>query len=42
MAMPIMPRHRNEQDESFNNMIFYVVIALGIVSPYFFWGTLNV
>ena len=42
MAMPIMPRLRNEQDDSFNNMIFYVVIALGIVITIFYWGTLNV
>lgn len=42
MAMPIMPRLRNEQDDSFNNMIFYVVIALGIIITIFYWGTLNV
>lgn len=42
MAMPIMPRLRREQSDSFNNMIFYVVIALGIIITLFYWGNLNV
>ncbi len=42
MAMPIMPRLRKEQDDSFNNMIFYVVLALGIIIALFYWGNLNV
>jgi energy-converting hydrogenase B subunit G len=42
MAMPIMPKLRKEQNESFNNMIFYVVIALGIIIALFYWGNLNV
>ena len=42
MAMPIMPRLRNEQNDSLNNMIFYVVLALGIIIALFYWGNLNV
>lgn len=42
MAMPIMPRLRREQNDSFNNMIFYVILALGIIITLFYWGNLNV
>jgi energy-converting hydrogenase B subunit G len=42
MAMPIMPKLRQEQNDSFNNMIFYVIIALGIIIALFYWGNLNV
>ncbi len=42
MAMPIMPKLRMEQNDSFNNMIFYVVLALGIIIALFYWGSLNV
>jgi energy-converting hydrogenase B subunit G len=42
MAMPIMPKLRREQDDSWNNMMFYVIIALGIIIALFYWGNLNV
>jgi energy-converting hydrogenase B subunit G len=42
MAMPIMPKLRKEQNDSFNNMMFYVIIALGIIIALFYWGNLNV
>lgn len=42
MAMPIMPKLRREQSDSFNNMIFYIVLALGIIVALFYWGNLNV
>ncbi|MDD1775673.1 MAG: energy-converting hydrogenase B subunit G, EhbG [Methanobacterium sp.] len=42
MAMPIMPKLRQEQNDSFNNMIFYVIMALGIIIALFYWGNLNV
>ena len=42
MAMPIMPKLRSEQNDSFNNMIFYVILALGIIIALFYWGNLNV
>jgi energy-converting hydrogenase B subunit G len=42
MAMPIMPQLKREQNASFNNMIFYVVLALGIIIALFYWGNLNV
>ena len=42
MAMPIMPKLRREQNDSLNNMIFYVVLALGIIIALFYWGNLNV
>ncbi len=42
MAMPIMPRLRREQSDDLNNMMFYVVVALGIIVALFYWGNLNV
>ncbi|HTX61388.1 MAG TPA: energy-converting hydrogenase B subunit G, EhbG [Methanobacterium sp.] len=42
MAMPIMPKLRREQSDSLNNMIFYVVLALGLIIALFYWGNLNV
>jgi energy-converting hydrogenase B subunit G len=42
MAMPIMPGLRREQNDNLNNMMFYVVVALGIVVAIFYWGNLNV
>ncbi|MCE5213472.1 MAG: energy-converting hydrogenase B subunit G, EhbG [Methanobacterium sp.] len=41
MTMPIMPKLRREQNDSFNNMIFYVILALGIIIALFYWGNLN-
>lgn len=40
MAMPIMPGLRREQNDSLNNMMFYVVLALGIIIAIFYWGNL--
>jgi energy-converting hydrogenase B subunit G len=42
MAMPIMPKLRREQTDSFNSMVFYVILALAIVITLFYWGNLNV
>lgn len=41
-AMPIMPKLKTEQNDSLNRMIFYVVLALGIITTLFYWGSLNV
>ena len=41
-AMPIMPKLRREQNDSLNGMVFYVILALGIVTVLFYWGSLNV
>ncbi len=41
MAMPIMPKLREEQNDSLNNMMFYMVLALGIIIALFYWGNLN-
>lgn len=41
-AMPIMPRLRKEQSDSFNSMIFYVLLALTIIITLFYWGVRNV
>lgn len=41
-AMPIMPLLRKEQNDSLNNMMFYVVVALGVIVALFYWGNLNV
>lgn len=42
MAMPIMPKLIKEQNDSLNNMMFYVVLTLGIIIALFYWGNLNV
>lgn len=42
MAMPLMTRLSNEQTDSLNNMMFYVVLALAILITLFYWGNLNV
>ena len=41
-AMPLMPRLRKEQSDSFHNMIFYVIVTLGILITLFYWGSSNV
>jgi energy-converting hydrogenase B subunit G len=41
-AMPIMPKLKREQNDSLNGMIFYVILALGIITVLFYWGNLNV
>jgi energy-converting hydrogenase B subunit G len=41
-AMPIMPKLKREQNDSLNGMVFYVILALGIVTVLFYWGSLNV
>lgn len=42
MATPIMPKLIREQNDSFSNMIFYIVLALGILITLFYWGNFNV
>ena len=41
-AMPIMPKLKREQNDSLNSMIFYVILALGIIAAVFYWGNINV
>lgn len=41
-AMPIMPKLRREQNDSLNSMVFYVILALGIIAALFYWGNINV
>jgi energy-converting hydrogenase B subunit G len=41
-SMPIMPKLKREQNDSLNSMIFYVILALGIITTLFYWGSLNV
>jgi len=40
--MPIMPKLKREQNDSLNGMVFYMILALGIISVLFYWGSLNV
>ncbi len=40
-AMPIMPKLKREQNDSIERMIFYVILALGIIVALFYWGNLN-
>ena len=42
MISHIMPKLMREQNDSFSNMIFYIVLALGIIVALFYWGNLNV
>lgn len=42
MAMPIMPRLKMEQRDSFHNMIFYLILTLGILISLFYWGANSV
>lgn len=42
VEMPVMPKLKREQNDSFANMAFYVILALGIVTVLFYWGSLNV
>ncbi len=41
-ATPLMPRLKKEQNDSFNNMIFYVILALALILALFYWGVRNV
>lgn len=41
-AMPLMPKLKREQNDSLNGMVFYVILALGIIVTLFYWGSLNV
>ncbi len=41
-AMPIMPKLKREQNDSLNSMVFYVIVALGIIAALFYWGNINV
>ncbi len=41
-AMPIMPKLKREQNDSLNGMVFYTILALGIIAVLFYWGSLNV
>jgi energy-converting hydrogenase B subunit G len=42
LAMPLMPKLRKEQNDSLNSMVFYVILALGIIATLFYWGNINV
>lgn len=41
-VMPIMPRLKQEQNDSYNNMVFYVILTLGVLVTLFYWGTTHV
>ncbi len=36
--MPLIPKFKIEQDDSLNKMIFYAVMALGIIVVFVYWG----
>jgi energy-converting hydrogenase B subunit G len=42
MSMPLMPKLKEEQGDSFKSMVFYVILALGIIITLFYWGNANV
>jgi len=36
-SVPLMPKLKKEQSDSLNVMIFYVILALGIIVTMFYW-----
>jgi energy-converting hydrogenase B subunit G len=40
--MPLIPKLKREQGDSLEKMLFYVIIALGILITIIYWGTTNV
>ena len=36
--MPLIPIFKEEQNDSLNHMMFYVLIALGIIISFIYWG----
>ncbi len=36
--MPLIPKFKSEQDDSLNKTMFYVLIALGIIITFLYWG----
>lgn len=36
--MPIMPKFRQAQNDSLNNMMFYALVALALLVAIFYWG----
>ena len=36
--MPLIPKFKSEQDDSLNKIMFYVLIALGIIITFLYWG----
>ena len=36
--MPLIPKFKSEQDDSLNKMMFYVLVALGIIISFLYWG----
>jgi energy-converting hydrogenase B subunit G len=40
--MPLIPKIKREQDDSFEKMMFYTILTLGILITVVYWGTANV
>ena len=40
--MPLVPKLKREQSDSFERMIFYAILTLGILTTIIYWGTINV
>lgn len=36
--MPVIPKFKIEQDDSLNKMLFYMIITLGILVTFIYWG----
>jgi len=40
--MPLIPKLKREQSDSFEKMTFYAILTLGILITIIYWGTTNV
>lgn len=40
--MPLIPKLKREQSDSFEKMTFYAILTLGILITVIYWGTSNV
>lgn len=40
--MPLIPKFKHEQSDSFDKMAFYAILTLGILITVIYWGTFNV
>lgn len=36
--MPLIPKFKSEQDDSLKKMMFYIVLTLGVIITFVYWG----
>jgi len=37
-SLPLIPKFKKEQNESLNDMLFYIFLTLGVLLTIFYWG----